>query len=58
MQFSTLFLAAATAVLTSAQEVPTLAAALNSTENLSALNTLLGGYPDRAYRGPIKMDLC
>ncbi|SMR49590.1 unnamed protein product [Zymoseptoria tritici ST99CH_3D1] len=46
MQFKNFFLAAAIAALTSAQDVPTLAAALNSTESLSSLNTLLGQYPD------------
>lgn len=46
MQFSTLLLTAATAFFASAQEVPDLAAALNSTESLSSLNTLLGSYPE------------
>jgi hypothetical protein len=46
MQFKNLFLAAVAAAFTSAQEIPTLEAALNSTENLSALNTLLGEYPE------------
>jgi hypothetical protein len=46
MQFKNIFLAAVAAALSTAQEIPTLEAALNSTESLSALNTLLGGYPE------------
>lgn len=47
MQFKSFFVAAATVALASAQSnTPTLAAALNSTSQLSSLNTLLGQYPD------------
>ncbi|KAK4502869.1 hypothetical protein PRZ48_006295 [Zasmidium cellare] len=46
MQFKTLITAAAVAGLASAQSNPSLAAALNSTSELSSLNTLLGQNPD------------
>lgn len=49
--FSKTFLAAAAtfAVALAQDAPPELAAALNSTEELSQLNTLLGGFPDREH---------
>ncbi|CAK4034369.1 beta-Ig-H3 fasciclin [Lecanosticta acicola] len=45
MQFKAILVAAATIASSVAQNTPTLAAALNSTSQLSDLNTLLGQYP-------------
>lgn len=53
MRFTSILLAAATAALSSAQDIPTLEAALNSTESLSTLNTLLASYPDCKYSNVI-----
>lgn len=46
MQLKSFFLAAAAASFISAQSLPSLAELLDSTTELSSLNTLLGNYPD------------
>ncbi|KAF7187160.1 Fasciclin-like arabinogalactan protein [Pseudocercospora fuligena] len=50
MQLKTLITAAAVASLSSAQQTPNLTAALNSTQELSILNGLLGQNPDLVAR--------